>query len=385
MHHLKYWTDIHFYHSGDEFYSRLIEEIRAAKSSITIESYIFAYDQLTEMVLVELAAAVKRGCSVRLLIDGFGSYFWQSKIKAECLKLGIHLRIFHPLPQRIPFNYAIRWFFIMPLLKILKRLNRRNHRKITVIDNRIAFLGSMNFTQVHLESVMGHSCWRDSGVRLLGPPVQHLSQAFFESWLRAKYFRWTRLQWKYLKDRTYNTFHSLVRLNTSPRMRWRLYRDLLRRVRQSQNHILITTAYFLPRPRLARSLIKAARRGVRVEVIVPGISDVPIVRWAAYDLIHRMRIAGVQIYEFQNRVLHAKYMIIDQWASLGSLNINHRSMLHDYEVEAVFNDAESVGHLIQQWQKDQHDSLIIVEERYRATSWLKRLMSRILFLLRYWL
>lgn len=385
MHQVKYWQYSHFYHSGDEYYSSLLACIHRAQRSITIESYIFAYDKLTLLILLELGHAVKRGCEVKLLIDGFGSYYWLPRLEKECSRLGINLRIYHPLPNGFRWFKSIFRYFSFRTFRFFRKMNRRNHRKISIIDEKIAFVGSLNFTQLHSESIMGDLAWRDSGVEVSGYPVKFLVQSFHNSWFRAKKFRWTRFRWKKIKNKIYDPSKSLVRLNTNRTMRWRLYRDLVRKIRQSKNHILVTTAYFIPRRSLVRSLMKASQRGVRVEIILPGVSDAPVVKWAAYGITRRLAEAGIRIYEYQNRVLHAKYMIIDEWTSLGSLNLNHRSFMHDLEVETVFTDSKSVENLMIQWETDRRNSMITNEERFRAASWIKKTLSRLFFRLRYFL
>jgi cardiolipin synthase len=166
-------------------------------------------------------------------------------------------------------------------------------------------------------------------------------------------------------------------------MRYQVYRDLIRRIRNAEDHIFVASAYFLPKGSLLRALKYAARKGVDVEIIVPGTTDVPIVRWAAFEVIKNMFKSGIKVFEYQKSILHAKYMIIDDYCSVGSLNLNHRSLLHDLEVEVVLIDPHDRDNLLQQWQIDRAQSALLTEQKLQSNSWLIQVLSRIAFKLRY--
>ncbi len=368
------WTFTQLFHRGDDYYDALAKDLRRARESITLETYILTIDKVTLVLLEELTAARKRGCHVQLLVDGFGSYFWLSQIRQYCQKNDLDLRIYHALPERIG------WFKVWKLFRLL---NKRNHRKVTIIDQSRAYLGSLNFTQVHSESALGPASWRDTGVVVQGPPVQMLVKAFAQAWRRAGQKRLRRFWTRRKNDRILLPEKTLVRLNSNPRMRYRVYRDMIRRLRTAEKRIYVTTAYFVPKRSLLRVLKNAARRGVDVQIIVPGVTDVPLVRWAAYAMVHTLIKAGVRISEYQGRVLHAKYMIIDDYCSVGSMNLNHRSLLHDLEVEVVLDHPKDLANMVEQWQTDRQNSRQLTESQLKATTWWSRLLSRIAFKLRY--
>ncbi|MBC7371471.1 MAG: phosphatidylserine/phosphatidylglycerophosphate/cardiolipin synthase family protein, partial [Bdellovibrionaceae bacterium] len=175
-----------------------------------------------------------------------------------------------------------------------------------------------------------------------------------------------------------------LRLNANDRIRRYLYRDLCRRIRFAKEKVYITTAYFLPNRALLRSLTKAAERGLDVRIITPGPTDLPFVKWAAHQIPHKLHKAGVKIFEFQPRILHAKYMILDDWGSIGSFNLNHRSLLHDLEVEAVLTDSESLENMRKQFQVDLLNCKAWDAVAYEQSPWWWRSLTKILFKLRYW-
>lgn len=377
------WSQVRIFHSGDEYYQSLIQDIRQAQKSITIESYIFAVDKLTEVILNELSKAVERGCSVKIVVDGFGSYYYIPQLDKTCSRRGIELRVFHPFPY--PFLW-FQSFFKKNTLKtnfLVKKVNRRTHRKITIIDERRAYLGSLNFTQHHSEQIMGTRAWRDTGVWVEGPPIKRLVLAFQISYLRTYLkglINWVG-RWRVKAE----PFESLLRLNTTQRTRRRLYRDLLLRINRSKSRIYVTTAYFLPKRSLLRALLTAARRGVDVQILIPGKSDVPMVKWAAFYIVRLLLQRRIPILEYQKTILHAKTMIIDDDVFIGSFNLNHRSILHDLEVEVVLKDKDSLNNMLHQWQIDVSNSKLASEKDFAAPSWLARVLYKIAFRLRYML
>ncbi len=376
------WANLQFYHSGDAYFEEIIRAIRNAQKKIQIETYIFEVDPLTEMILLELEKAQRRGCDAQLMIDGFGSFYWQENLRQICSKKNLSLRVFNPLPRGI-FGLH-RWMSIVKFkfFKLLRKLNRRNHRKTVLIDGKVAYIGSFNFTQVHSEMRMKSAAWRDSAVRLEGPSVRDIEVAFVTAWRRSERSLLRGMVSRSLHVSDYNPRTSLVRLSTSRRTRSFLMRDFLKRIRHSENRILITTAYFLPKMSSIRALCKAADRGIDVQIIIPGPSDVKLVKWASFHLLRKLVNHGVKIYEYQNRVMHAKYQIIDGWSTLGSLNWNHRSAFLDLESEAVFTDPEVVESLAAQWQIDRKFSKPLTKNEL-AKSTANRLLFWIFYRFRF--
>lgn len=376
------WSRVDIFHSGDDYFESVIADIRQAKKSIFIEGYIFATDQLTKSLLNELGFARSRGCGVKIVVDGFGSYNYIPELTKICNQYGIELRVFHPLPYFR--SLASRWpkWNDIKIAAFLSRMNRRNHRKIILIDEKAAYLGSLNFIQVHCAKYVGPLAWRDTGVRVEGVAVKTLVIATQITYLRTIYrgiLTWVG-RWRVPKS----TFSSALQLNTTQKMRRALYRDLLRLLSHAENRIYITTAYFLPKRSLLKALIKASERGVDVKLILPGKSDVPLVKWAAFNLVRFLLHSRMPIYEYQKTILHAKTMIVDDQVYIGSFNLNHRSLLHDLEVIARFKDPESLRNMMTQWQEDIANSRSVKEVDFNS-SWLSRWFYKIAFRLRYML
>lgn len=378
---MELWTDSHIFHNGNEFFHSLRRDISKAQKSITLESYIFTLDSLTRLILQDLAEARQRGCTVKMILDGFGSYEYIPAIDRICQKEGIELRVFHPFPYPLLVFQKLSFLREDRTQNIFRHMNRRNHRKTVIIDEKIAYLGSMNFTQLHCEEFVGSKAWRDTGVRLEGPPVRQLLIAFQVTYLRTYYkgiLAWMN-SWRWAQPRG----SSSLLLNTTKKMRKGLYRDVLRRLNSADKRIYITTAYFLPKRNLLRILLKAARRGVDVRILIPGKSDVPLVKWAAFYIVRFLLKRRIPLYEYQKSILHAKTMIVDDDVYIGSFNLNHRSIFHDLEVIARLNDPARLREMLDQWNKDLANSKPVSKDDFKAPSRIARVMYWIAFRLRY--
>ncbi|MCX7977955.1 MAG: phosphatidylserine/phosphatidylglycerophosphate/cardiolipin synthase family protein, partial [Bdellovibrionaceae bacterium] len=378
----RYWDNIRLFHSGDSFFKSVLEDFRNARETIQIETYIFEVDRLTRLLIEEMRAARQRGVRIQILVDGWGSFFWINSIARICNENEFEFQVYQPLPTTLSRLRRLALPFFFRFLRFLRRWNLRNHRKIILIDKKVAYLGSMNWTQVHSESALGTSAWRDSGVRLEGESVRDIVYFHERAWMRAK--RGALRTFFRRKGRgVYQLKTSWVRFNANLTHRLRIYTDFLRRIRRARRQIRLTSAYFLPRRSLYRALIRAARRGVRVQILVPGPSDVPVVKLAAFEVVRGLIRAGIEVYEYQRTILHAKISILDDWATIGSANLNHRSLLHDLEVEAVLADSESLENLNNQFEIDLQSSRRCQENDFREIKWHWRVLSRIAYWFRY--
>jgi cardiolipin synthase len=380
------WDSVQLFYSGDDYFRSALEAIDLAENEIWIESYIFNMDPIGLRFLEALKNASLRGVRVHLLVDGVGSFNWLVSLKNYCQKNKIHFRIYHPLPIRLSLLTKISWRSLRTLLILLRRANKRNHRKIIFIDQKIAYLGSLNITQVHSREFLAGQSWRDTGVKVSGEPLKILIRACVEVWRISKtdglsirpllLKRWSRLK---------QTPSAILRLNN--RIRWRvsLNRDLNRRIKNAKTRIYITNAYFIPRRSILRSLRMASRRGVQVCLCLPAKTDVPVVRMASRSLYFRLMRSGVEIYEYQNRMLHAKTLIIDDWATVGSLNLNHRSLFHDLEIEIVLLQKEHIESLHSQWKIDLQNSHKINFAELGKMNIFIRTIAQLVYWMRYWI
>ena len=377
---------LHF--SGDAYFKSALKAIAEAREEVYLESYIFDLDPIGLRFLNALELARNRGIQVRLLVDGVGSFNWLRELQARCQKMQIPLRIYHPLPLWPRLHFS--WKALRRWLLLFRRINQRNHRKVILIDKQIVFLGSLNISQVHSTEFMGDKAWRDTGVEMhFAKPTTdtlELRDAFLVTWRKCRGHRLKVYPRKLLKR--------LGRLRTPPgwlrlnsRLWWRFFlmKDLLNRIRLAQTQILITNAYFLPRRPVLVALRRAARRGVKVGLCLPQKSDHWFMREVSRSLYHRLLKGGVMIYEYKPRVLHAKTIVIDDWSAVGSYNLNHRSLLHDLEVETILTEPALIKELTEQWEIDVKDSNLVPAKELEQSFFLRLWFSRVIFWFRYWL
>lgn len=381
-------TSIQLHYSGDAFFARALAAIEEARKEVLIESYIFNLDPIGLRFLRALKAAVARGVEVKVLVDGIGSFNWAPSLAHECRDCGIPLRVYHPLPfvdtPRLSWRSLRRW------LKLFRRINQRNHRKVILVDERVAFLGSMNVSQVHTVEFMEDAVWRDTGVEIEftadDTEVRLLRAAFLNTWKKSQANRTRIYPLRSLRRiQRMLPVDSRFRLNSRAWWRYLLLKDLLRRMRTARTRILITNAYFIPRRSILVALRRAARRGVYVGLVLPQKTDVWIVREASRSLYYRLLKDGVRIFEYQPSILHAKTLIIDDWATVGSHNLNHRSLMHDLEVETVLSEPELVRDLTQKWDDDVRHSRQITSAELGRFPFYRRWLSRVIYWFRYWL
>jgi len=359
-----------------DYFKRLTNDINQAEVSIEFESYILEADHTGNAILDALSTASHRGVKIRIIIDGFGSSPWISQALNKFENLKGQIRIYHPMPWRFwQWGLAVnQQAFIKKLIFLFNVINRRNHRKVCIIDSRIHWLGSFNLSDVHLPTEMGGENWRDSAVRLVTDNDEALN-AFNKTWTHKHFFRNT----------ISSDFPVFFRINNSRKKRRRLYRDLLSHIAASEQKIWITTPYFIPEPKLLRQLKNAARRGSDVRILLPGVSDVFFMPWVSSLLYEELLKSGIQIYEYHHRVLHAKTLIIDNWATLGSSNMNSRSIMHDLEIDYVVQNQESRQLLEDHFLDDLKQSNQISVSDIQKRNPIIKLLGRLALYLRYWL
>jgi cardiolipin synthase len=363
------WTKSQLFFSGDDFFNQLIKSIDAADKRIWIEVYIFDYDQLGHRVIRHLAKAYERGIDVRVLVDGIGSYNSLTPLKKSFEELKIPFKVFHPVR-----------FFRMLILGKLWKINKRTHRKIFVTDDDV-FIGSFNITQTHCESLVFKKAWRDTGVLVSGSALHEIVQSMDIVWSSAKGFFLNRMKIKKAKRSGYQ----LVRMNMNFRERFRMSRELKQKIRTAQSRVLLTNAYFLPRRSLLRAIIFAAKKGVQVGLCLPRKTDVKILQMASRGLFRELLKSGVHIYEYLPSVLHAKTIVVDNWAAIGSHNWNHRSLNHDLEIEIVLKSEERITELIDQWKTDIGKSEEVTFAQLNKMNLFEKFFGKFVFWFRYWL
>jgi len=359
---------------SNQFFTALLRDIDEAVAHIDLETYIYDLDPLGREVAEHLAAASRRGVSVRLLVDGVGSLTSGSALARQLSADGVQVRIFNPLPWNVHhWAWAVpRLPWIVRLQHLLDVMYRRNHRKTCIIDRRIMWIGSFNISRSHLPQEQGGQNWRDTAIRLEGVDTENLQNAFNSTWENDR---------SLIPRRTFSP--EAIRLNHMHRRKLRI--DLLRRMARTSSRVWITNAYFVPSNLLLRHLKKAARRGVDVRILLPGTSDVFFMPLVSAMFYRNLLTAGVRIYEYADGILHAKLMILDDWMTVGSTNIDYISLYHNLEVEAVVALPQTKKVLEDQFLHDlTRAEEIAIDHLPQYPRW-KKILGQILLSLKRWL
>jgi cardiolipin synthase len=366
---------------GSDFFSSLLQDIGRAQHSIDMETYIFKGDSLGEKIAEALISAAHRQVNIRVLVDGAGSPVWGGSLTRRLEKAGINTRIFHPFPWRIWHwsRSVIRLPLLLKVIYLLLKINSRNHRKVCVIDKKIVYIGSFNISNCHLKPEDGGHGWRDTGVRLNNPDLHDLSMAFQAAWNHIPVKERLKVIFRHINK------SPIIRLNNTWQRRRILHKNLLRRITRCQERIWITNAYFVPDNVLLKKLTEAAQKGVDVRILLPQKSDVFVMPWASTTFYYNLLKSGVRIFEYLPNILHAKTLILDNWISVGSSNLNHRSLLHDLEVDVDLRLPESKNKILTQFKHDLENSSEISLKNWHGRPLYQRLIGRLALYMKYWI
>ena len=339
--------------------------IDGARDHINLESYIVEADGPGEELARRLVAKRREGVKVNLLFDGFGSLRTAGAYFDALRAGGVQLCEYNPLRS---------W------RKLLSRtVHLRDHRKLLVVDGRVAFLGGVNISGVYSAGSQpqhgadAQTPWRDTHLRMAGPLVATLQRLFIAHW--NNHAGAAIQPANYLPPpAALGSLRGAIASCEAGRRRNPFYRALLRAIDHAQHRVLLTTAYFVPTRRLLRALSAAARRGVDVSLLLPGESDVWAPLHAGRSHYGRLMQAGVHIYEREGALLHAKTTVIDGvWATVGSANLDWRSFVHNAEANAVLIDAEFGAQMERVFRHDVAASREVTLESWHRRGLLQRL------------
>jgi cardiolipin synthase len=391
------WKSFEFLHTGDQFLKKQLELISSAQHSIDIEAYIFMPDKMGTPILEALSAARGRSIQVQILVDGVGSSAHLKELRNLAQRYEVNIKVFNPLPAismlgLIETDLSSRKDMALMLksgfVKTFAKLNRRNHRKATIADGQKAIIGGMNITDVTCESVWGSKAWRDSSVFIESPEIAEITESFRHAWAQSPFLLQQHQKIKSpRKLRVHHPNHhdGLIFTNDTPLLRKIYQREFFNRIRKAKSRIYFITPYFVPTRGLLKELAHAASRRVSVQVILPQRSDVRFLDFLKDPYIGFLQARGVRIFEYRKAILHAKYSIIDDLGSMGSGNLNHRSFLHDLEVEATFPSGNGLEQIEAQWNEDLRHCTEVTHKSRVPSSILKRLIAQFIFWFRYYL
>nr|WP_210490211.1 cardiolipin synthase [Rufibacter aurantiacus] len=355
--------------NGEEKFPEVLQAIREARHHIHLEYYIIEDDVIGNQIKDLLIQKAQEGVQVRFIYDDYGSRSIRKKYVAELRAAGVEAFPFH----RVRF------------LLLANRLNYRNHRKIILVDAKIAFVGGINVADRYINhpEESKRLYWRDTHLRIDGPGIYYLQYLFFCDWNFAS-GQMLPPHRRYFLTPPLPDGHAPVQIAASgpdSPMPTILF-SLLQAIYLAQEEVLITTPYFIPGEGILQALTVAALGGVKVKLLVPGISDSALVNAAAWSYYDDMLHAGVEIYLYQKGFIHSKTTVIDGTVSMvGTANMDNRSFELNFEVNAVVYDTDLSQQLRGIFYRDLEHATKIDLEAWRQRPRLKQLFEKLARLL----
>ncbi|MGN0070099.1 MAG: phosphatidylserine/phosphatidylglycerophosphate/cardiolipin synthase family protein [Prevotella sp.] len=350
--------------NGQEKFDDLFTAIKQAQSSIHLEYFNFRNDSITRELCVLLAERARNGVEVRALFDGFGNDSNNRPLKKEHLKLlrDQGLEIFEFDPVRFPW---------------VNHVFHRDHRKIVIIDGEIAYTGGMNVADYYINGTPQVGEWRDMHCRIEGDEVNTLQAIFLKIWNKvsgqqisgAKYYRgYDDHGFNGLKPDACNGRQDMTVgiIDREPRITNSIIRDFyLSAINAAQDSIKLINPYLTLNRKLKRSLKNAIKRGVKVEIMVSERSDIPLTPDCVFYNVHKLMKKGAEVWIYQPGFHHTKVIMIDgKLCTVGSANLNARSLRFDYEANAVIADTCVTRQLIDLFNQDKKDSFVLTQETW---------------------
>lgn len=360
--------------SGQEKFDDMFQAIRQARSSVHLEYFNFRNDSIASLLFDILAEKAKEGVEVRALFDGFGNDSNNQPLQKRHLKSirSRGIEIFEFDPVRFPWvNHVLH----------------RDHRKIVVIDGQIAYTGGMNVADYYINGTKQVGEWRDMHCRIDGDEVNTLQAIFLRIWNKtarqnihgAKYFRGTHggYYFKGLKPDTCCTAgHKTVGIiNREPRTSNKIIRTFYTNaINDAQDSIKLVNPYLTLNHKLKKALRQAVKRGVKVEVMVSAHSDIPLTPDCVFYNVHKLMKHGVNVYIYEPGFHHTKIIMVDgRFCTVGSANLNSRSLRFDYEENAVIIDRCTTAQLSKMFDRDKTKSFLLTPNKWKKfrTPWQK--------------
>ncbi|MDO4679839.1 MAG: cardiolipin synthase [Aerococcus sp.] len=354
-------NDYQLYHDGKEKMAALIEDLKQAKHHINIQYYIFTPDEVGQAILDVLTERAQAGVHVRLLYDAIGS----RKLSRRALK-----------PLREAGGEAISFFGYLHWIQSL-RANFRNHRKIVVIDGKVAYIGGFNVAKEYIgKGPLGY--WRDTHMRVIGEAVQALQSRFIVDWCASAHIHYENFLQEFEGDRTLDYFpENEVTTHTPMQMvssgpeddTDQIKMGYLKMISMAKKSITLQTPYFIPDESAFETLQRAALSGVDVKVMVPCKPDHPFVYRATEYYCKQALECGIKVYRYDNGFLHAKVLTIDDGiTSLGTANFDVRSFRLNFEMNAFVYDAAFTRQIKEQFERDLQHTTIMDKTYFKKQS-----------------
>lgn len=345
--------------NGREFYPAMLEAIRSASRSVNMECYIFRADGIGRQFMEAMKERARAGVTVTLTVDAIGSF-----------PLGLFaIRELRQAGCRAELYQRFRWYR-------LARLNNRTHRELLIVDGRLAFLGGAGVGDQWATGQRGKRAWRDTMARVTGPVVAAIQGVFAENWIECCGEILCGSEYFPDLEKTGKTTTLVVKSSPSDRSTAsRIAFQML--VESATKSIRVNTPYFLPDQSLRNAFKESARRGVKIEIIVPGShTDQRWVRLVSRRKYRELLKEGIRIYEYRAGMTHAKVLNVDDlWVVLGTTNFDNRSFEHNDEVNVAIRDPELSARLTSDFRQDLSSCEEVTMDTWRRRPLLEKIVE----------
>lgn len=352
--------------NGTEVFPAMFGAIDRAASCIAVEMYIFADDETGREFRSRLIAAANRGIQVMVLVDAWGSWTLPDSFWDGLRSAGGMVRWFRPIKRGLlPF---------------------RNHRKLVLVDDRIAFIGGLNVADEYYRGRNGGRPWRDNALEIAGMEAARLRRSFTRMWARAEQPLRRRLL-RFRRDEAARgarvvSLRRIRFLESGPEGPFLPVRRAFGQIiHGAVGTIDLAMSYFYPPGSVMRALKRAVKRGVRVRLLVPEKNDIPLALWAARGLYGRLLRAGIEVWEYRPVMLHTKLAIADETVITGSANLDIRSSKINYELVVAVHDPAVAAKARADFEEDLFDAVQVRLEEWRNRPFIQKLKERV----SYWL
>lgn len=360
-------NDVKIFDDGSDKFEALINDILHAKNHIHIQYYIFKLDNLGQRILNALLKKAKQGVKVRVLFDEMGSRGVRKRHFKELIEAGGEVEVFFPS--------------VLPLIN--PRLNFRNHRKISIIDGRIGYIGGFNVGDEYLSLSDRFGYWRDTHLRIEGSAVHPLQTRFILDWNQASAKNDICYAERYFPIIPQKGTAALQIISSGPDTEWEVIKNnYLHLIANAKKYVYIQSPYFIPDESFFDAIRIAALTGIDVRIMIPNKPDHMFVYWATYSYVGPLVEAGAKVYHYEKGFIHAKMIVVDdEIASVGTANIDVRSFSLNFEVNALIYDRLLAHRLAEIFESDILDCSELTFELYKNRSNLikfKESISRLL-------
>lgn len=346
--------------NGDEIFASMLHAIRAASKSITFETYIYWSGDIGKTFAQALGERARSGVRVHVLLDWLGSQKMDEASIASMREAGVEVERYHP----------IKWY-------TLSKLNNRTHRKLLIVDGVIGFTGGVGIADKWTGNAQDPDHWRDTHYRVEGPVVAQMQSAFMDNWTKVtgkvlhtvEYFPPPKAAGRHYAQ----VFHSSIEGGAES-----MHLMYLLSIAAASKSIRLSMAYFAPDDVAMKALVAALRRGVKIQILLPGPhSDAELVQGASRAKWGELLKNGAEIYQYQPTMFHCKVLVVDDlWTSVGSTNFDTRSFRLNDEANLNIYDADVASRQIVIFEEDLSKSRRVTYEEWAARPWREKLFDR---------